>query len=218
MKKIASFLVLALAFGGFSNLMAQSGPSVVKILKVDVNSKLAPPITVNNIVKSSSPSSGEWTAVTVRFKIDGVAKKGNALDDGTWLDKVSISWRGLFKARDGKYKKTHKEVKYESLTNGEYYATILIDPSAVNRYLGGPKNVAKSLSMYAVFKVDGKTQLDTKIYVQNGKRQRSLSTGFTERAFDSENFDSVEGLFMSKDESPWAGTQWQVFPKISNKK
>lgn len=218
MKKIASFLVLAFMFGGVSNVMAQSSPSVVKILKVDVNSKLAPPITVNNIVKSSSPSSGEWTSVTVRFKVEGVAKKANALDDGSWLDKVSISWKGLFKARDGKYKKTQREVKYESLTNGEYFATILIDPSVVNRYLGGPKNVSKNLSIYAVFKVDGKTQLDTKIYVQNGKRQRALAQGFNERVFDSENLDTVEGIFMSKDMSPWAATQWQVFPKISNKK
>ena len=217
MKKVTSFLVLALMLGVSSSVVAQSGPSVIKILKVDVNNKLAPPITVNNIVKSSSPSSGEWTAITVRFKVEGVSKKANALDDGTWLDKVSISWKGLFKARDGKYKKTQKAVKYESLTNGEYYATILVDPSSVNRYLGGVKG-AKDLSVYAVFKVDGKTQLDTKIYVQNGKRQRALASGFTERVFDSENLDSVDGVFMSKDESPWAGAQWQVFPKISKQK
>ena len=124
----------------------------------------------------------------------------------------------MFQARDGKYKKTQKVVTYENITNGDYYATILVSPDVVNRYLGGVKNVHKALSVYAVFKVDGKTQLNTKFYVQSGKRQKSLMKGFKETSFDSENLDSVEGIFTSKDDSPWLGTQSQIFPKISNKK
>ena len=210
--------MFVLTVGSSFTALAQSGPSIIEVGKIDVNAKLAPPITVNNIVKSSNPNAGEWTSITVRFRVKGVAKKANALDDGTWLNKVSITWKGLFQARDGKYKKTQKVVTYENITNGDYYATILVSPDVVNRYLGGVKNVHKALSVYAVFKVDGKTQLNTKFYVQSGKRQKSLMKGFKETSFDSENLDSVEGIFTSKDDSPWLGTQSQIFPKISNKK
>ena len=89
---------------------------------------LATPITVNNIIKASSKARGEWLAVTIKFKVNNFSGKSNALDDGKWIDKMTITWKGLFKARDNKYRKTMKVVDYESVTDGEYYATILLIP------------------------------------------------------------------------------------------
>ena len=152
MKKITSLLAfIAIAFSGF-NLAAQ-GSEVIQIGGVNIDTKLATPITVNNIVKSSSKAKGEWLAVTVKFKVNDFAGKPNALDDGKWIDKMSITWKGLFQGRDQQYKRTQKVVNYESVTAGEYYATILVDPQTVNRYLGGQKNASKNLALYAILRL-----------------------------------------------------------------
>ena len=217
MKKITSLLAFfAIAFSGF-NLAAQ-GSEVIQIGGVNIDNKLATPITVNNIVKSSSKAKGEWLAVTVKFKVNDFAGKPNALDDGKWIDKMSITWKGLFQGRDQKYKRTQKVVNYESVTAGEYYATILVDPHTVNRYLGGQKNASKNLALYAVFKINGKTQMGSKIYIQGGKRVKAFSAPIGEKSFDAEALDSVDGILMSKAESPWVATQTDIFPKISIKK
>ena len=75
MRKITSFFMFVLTVGSSFTALAQSGPSIIEVGKIDVNAKLAPPITVNNIVKSSNPNAGEWTSITVRFRVKGVAKK-----------------------------------------------------------------------------------------------------------------------------------------------
>ena len=88
MKKIISLLAFcAIAFCSL-NLSAQ-GSDVIQIVGVNINDKLSTPITVNNIVKSSSKSKGEWLAVTVKFKVGDFAGKPNALDDGKWIDKMN---------------------------------------------------------------------------------------------------------------------------------
>ena len=164
MRKITTTLAFfAFLFSGV-NVVAQ-GSDLIQVGGVNINNKLSTPITVNNIVKSASKSKGEWLAVTIKFKVNDFPGKANALDDGKWIDKMSITWKGLFQGRDKKYKRTQKVVNYESVSAGEYYATILVDPQTVNRYLGGQKDASKNLALYAVFKINGKTQLDSKIYI-----------------------------------------------------
>ncbi len=99
MRNSTRIFVAICALFAILNVSAQT-KDLIEVVGVNFNSKLTTPRVVNPRIVSSSSGNTYWTAITIKFKVKDFAAKPTALDNGKWIDKASIVWRGLYKAKD----------------------------------------------------------------------------------------------------------------------
>ena len=212
MKKLVQSVFFVAMLLVSSSLVAQKNANVIEIMGVDFEEKLSTPQTTDVPIFSQTQSD-KWASFTLKFKVTISGAKASVKDDGKWLDDVTLEWRGLTKP-GAKWLKFAKDVKYRNVGEGIFYATVLIDPITLKRYLDEGKALKKDFVMMATFKVGSTSQTKGRVFIDKGRLVKKLPKPITAAAFTKEGLEELSHLLKDRSETPWAQNQFGIFPEI----
>ena len=205
-----------------SSLSAQSRKDyVVTVTDVEVRNNVRSPDSPSPIDNKRSGNPKKWAVIFVDYTVEFPGKKPRkvGLDDGLWLDKVSVTWDFLYKPAklDNKiqnYIRFNKDVEYINVKQGKHTALMFINPVILDRYFDEGKSIKKDLIMKFSLKANGFTEPKGTAYFAKGKLVKPKDTGTYVKSFAYEGFKTMPGVLMSRDESPFKNIQYDLFNQI----
>ena len=223
MKTLMQLFAFALLFLTTPSMYAQ----VSKEPKVEITvdslelKELANPDTgVDRIAKVNGISKWQTLVVEYSVKITPVpgAKDPKAIDNGLWLDDVSVTWSAIAPGfAKGTYFRSSFSENYRGVKEGKNHACCLIHPKDVERYFNEGKNL-KDLVVDFQLRVNGVSKLIEKgkpapVYLVGGHKSDKLPIGYTKEVFTKEGMTEVKNLLLSREQTPWEHAQQDVFPR-----
>ena len=222
MKVVKKCLFTSLLFVGLiGGVSAQSSKVEIKVKSIEITA-VSEPSVGDKLDNSSSLSKSKikWTAFFVRYEIKiPETRESKILDSGNWADTLELNWQMAYKAKKASakkpssYKKFSRIVKYKNIKAGEHVATLLIEPSVLERYLEKGKNLKKELKLKFSAKVNGKSVQSAISYFVDGKIDNKKSKAVNSIIM-SEEVRTLEGVLLTKNETPFNNVQSAAFDRV----
>ncbi|MCM8540501.1 MAG: hypothetical protein NE328_09520 [Lentisphaeraceae bacterium] len=226
MIRIKPILTAILLVVFVSSLSAQTRKDyVVTVTDVEVRNNVRSPDSPSPIDNKRSGNPKKWAVIFVDYTVEFPNKKAVkvGLDDGLWLNNVSVTWDFLYKPAkmDNKiqnYIRFNKTVEYIDIKQGKHTALMFINPVILERYFNEGKSIKKDLILKFSLKANGFTEPKGTVYYAEGKVVKAKDTATYVKSFAYEGFKTMPGVLMSRDESPFKNIQYDIFDQIKAEK
>ncbi len=217
--------ILLLASIGLLN--AQTPNFQIELKKIEIRNDLNSPAFPDQIDKQGSKPVRKWALLMAKYTVTfaNIKTAPGALDNGKWLDTVSVDWQFLYKPEKApnvpeNYIKFGEEVTYGNITEGEHTALIFIDPTTLQRYFNEGRSIKNEINLKLTFKANGLKQkiiigqndFDS-AYMEEGKLVRAVSRT-TEEAFLTDRIKTVPNIVLPRNKTPFNSIQHDNFDTI----
>lgn len=220
-------LVGILLLASISFLSAQTPNFQIELKKIEIRNDLNSPTFPDQIDKQGSKPLKKWALLSAKYTVTfaNIKTGPGALDNGKWLDTVSVDWQFLYKPEKApnipeNYIKFGEEVTYSNITEGEHTALIFIDPTTLQRYFDEGKSIKKEINLKLSFKANGLKQkimigqtVFEAAYMEEGKLVRAV-TKITEEAFVTDRIRVVPNIVLPRNKTPFSAIQHDNFDTI----
>ena len=223
MIQIKSILIAVLLVVFVSSVESQTRKDwVVTVKDIEVRNNVRSPDAPTPIDNKRSSGQRKWAVVFVDYKVDFPNKKASktGLDDGLWLDKLSVQWDFLYKPAKApnklnNYIRFEKEVNYVNVKAGEHTALMFFDPVILERYFDKGKSIQKDIKIRFSIKANGYKESKGTLFYSEGKMLKSVKDMQSlNKAFEFDGFKSMNNIIMDRSESPFRNIQYDLFNTI----
>lgn len=226
MIQIKPFFIAILLVVFVSSVNAQSKKDyVVAVTDVRVENNVRSPDFPSQIDNKKAVNPKQWTVVFVDYTVEFPNKKASkvGLDDGLWLDTVSVQWEFLYKPKKApnkieSYIRFDKAVKYTNVKKGKHTALMFFDPIVLERFFDAGKSVKKDLIMKFSLKANGYKEPKGTVYYSSGKIAKSKDVAKLNGWFEFDRFKRMENIAKSRNETPFKNIQYDLYNPIQPEK
>ena len=209
-----------------SSVSAQSKKDyIVTVTNVRVENNVRSPDFPSQIDNKKAGNPKQWSVVFVDYTVDFPGKKASrtGLDDGLWLDTVSVKWDFLYKPKKAvnkieSYIRFEKAVKYANVKKGKHTALMFFDPVILERYFDAGKSIKKDLIMKFSLKANGYKEPNGTVFYEKGKLVKAKDSKNLAAAFEFDRFKRMENIAKNRDETPFKNIQYDLYNPIQPEK